>query len=112
MGVSSKTHERKKSKAVKASKSSVNSRTDTNDSKKNYVKEEDSDDELFAFFEKDDGDASTKTTSVSDKKTDSKAKSKSQVATKVLVSSASDIKIKKDSSKLKVGSSNDSNLLS
>ena len=110
--VSNKAHERKKSKAVKASKSSVNSRTDTNNSRKNYVKEDDSDDELFAFFEKDDGDSSTKTTVVSDRKIDSKAKSKSQVTNKVLVSSASDIKTKKDSSKLKVGSSNDSNLLS
>ena len=70
--------------------------------KKNYVKEDDSDDELFAFFEKDDGDSSTKTTVVSDKKIDSKAKSKSQVSNKVLVSSASDMKTNKDSSKIKI----------
>ena len=72
---------------------------------KNYVKEDDSDDELFAFFEKDGGDSA-------DKKNESKSKSNSQVSSKTLVSSANDKKKKKDAIKLKVGSSNDTNLLS
>ena len=60
---------------------------------------------IHSFFEKDGGDSA-------DKKNESKSKSNSQVSSKTLVSSANDKKKKKDAIKLKVGSSNDTNLLS
>ena len=114
--VSHKQPEGKKLKHSKGPKTSGNKKNATDNSnslKKKYEKEDDSDDELFAFFEKDDGDVGAKTVPIIDKKNESKGKSNIHLASKVSAAAESDIQRKKDTSKLKPGSSKDSsNLMS